>query len=93
MSKPLRFAVHLQPRASRDEIVGTHGDALKVRVTAPPVDSAANQALLELLADQLGVPRSALRIVAGHSSRRKIVEADGVSATALERLAKGDQRR
>ena len=85
----LRFAVRVQPRASRTEIVGTHGDALKVRLAAPPVDGAANDALVALLADALAVPRRAVRIVAGASSRPKTVEVDGTTADAVQRLATG----
>ena len=83
----VRFAVRVQPRASRSEIVGEHGGALRVRLAAPPVDGAANDALVELLAESLGVPRRAVRIVAGHSSRFKTVEVDGVAADAVRRLA------
>jgi uncharacterized protein (TIGR00251 family) len=84
----LRFGVRVQPRASRTEIVGLHGDALKVRLAAPPVDGAANDALIELLADALGIPRAAVRIVSGATSRGKIVEVDGVSVENVGRLAR-----
>lgn len=77
MSTPvLRLRVHLQPRASRSRIVGRHGDGLKVQVHAPPVDGAANAALVELLADTLGLPRRAVRIVRGATARDKVVEID-----------------
>jgi uncharacterized protein len=82
----VRFAVRVQPRASRSEIAGTYGDALKVRLQAPPVDGAANAALVDFLADSLGVPRRAVRIVAGMSSRSKVVEVDGVPPAAVQRL-------
>lgn len=82
----VRFAVHAQPRASRSEIVGLHGDALKVRLAAPPVDGAANEALVELIARSLGVARRAVRIAAGASSRAKTVEVEGVDAAAVLRL-------
>jgi uncharacterized protein (TIGR00251 family) len=84
----LRFSVRVQPRASRSEIVGLHGDALKVRLAAPPVDGAANAALVELLADGLGVPRSCVRIVTGATSRGKVVEVDGVHVENIRRLAR-----
>ena len=83
----VRFAVRVQPRASRSEIVGLHGDALKVRLSAPPVDGAANEALVELVADALGVAKRAVRIVSGESSRSKTVEVEGVTAAAVLRLA------
>ncbi|HVE78429.1 MAG TPA: DUF167 family protein [Gemmatimonadaceae bacterium] len=87
----IRLKVHVQPRASRSGIEGTHGDALKVRLAAPPVDGAANEALAALLADALGVARRAVRVVAGATSRAKVVEVDGVEVDAVRRLA-GDDR-
>jgi len=82
----VRFSVHVQPRASRSEIAGIHGDALKVRLAAPPVDGAANAALVELLSSAFAIPRRAVRILAGESSRSKLVECDGVSPEAVLRL-------
>jgi uncharacterized protein (TIGR00251 family) len=73
------FAVRVVPRASRNEIVGVHGDALKVRLTAPPVEGRANEALVVLLAQRLGVRKSQVEIVAGVSSRRKVVCVIGLS--------------
>lgn len=69
------FTLHIlvQPRASRSEIVGPHGDALKVRLAAPPVDGAANEELIRLLAREYKVPRAAVTILSGHTSRRKTV--------------------
>ena len=83
----VRFAVRVQPRSSRTGVEGVHGDALKVRVNAPPVDGAANEAVVEVLAEALGVPRRMVRIVAGESSRSKVVEVTGVGATAVRDLA------
>jgi uncharacterized protein (TIGR00251 family) len=68
----------VQPRASRSEIVGPHGDALKVRLAAPPVDGAANEELVRLLAKELDVPRGNIEIVSGFTSRRKTVRVSGV---------------
>ncbi len=81
------FAVRVQPRASRDEIAGLHGGALKVRLTAPPVEDRANEALRRLLASRLKVPISAVRIAAGERSRTKRVEVRGTSADAIRALA------
>ena len=75
-----RVAVRLVPRASREEVVGFEGDELRVRVTAPPVEGRANRALTQLLASKLGVARSAVRVVAGHGSRRKVVAVDGLNS-------------
>jgi uncharacterized protein (TIGR00251 family) len=69
-----------------------HGDALKVRLTAPPVEGAANDALIELLADELDVARRSIRIVAGATSRTKTVEIDGIESDRIERLAAGTDR-
>ena len=82
----VRFQVRLQPRASRTEIVGVLGGALRVRVHAPPVDGAANDALIAFLADQLAVPRRGIRIVTGATSRMKTVEVEGVMPDDVERL-------
>jgi uncharacterized protein len=67
----IAFRVHVQPRSSRNQVVGLHGDALKVKLTAPPVDGAANAACIAFMAETLGLPKSALTIVAGLTGRRK----------------------
>jgi uncharacterized protein (TIGR00251 family) len=78
-----RVAVLVQPRANRTELVGTHGDALKVRLQAPPVDGAANEALVQLVAKSLGVRPRQVRIARGATSRLKEVEILGVDATMV----------
>lgn len=83
----VRFSVRVQPRASRSGLDGVHGDALKVRVHAPPVEGAANAAVVAVLAEALGVPRGAVTIVAGASGRTKVVEVAGVPAAAVLALA------
>jgi uncharacterized protein (TIGR00251 family) len=80
------FAVRIQPRASRDEIVGEHQDALKIRLTAPPVDDRANEALRKLLASRLNVPLAAVRIASGERSRTKRIEILGVTAAMIQEL-------
>jgi len=75
----IHLAVKLQPRASTNEIVGAVGDELKIKVTAPPVESAANEALLQLLAQTLDCPPAAVQLVRGHTSRHKHVFVRGVS--------------
>ena len=74
------LAVKLQPRASKNEIGPPLGEELKIKVTAPPVEGAANEALIDLLARTLGCPRSSLRIVRGQTSRHKTVWIAGLSA-------------
>jgi uncharacterized protein (TIGR00251 family) len=87
---PTRLTIQVQPRASRTEVVGRHGDAIKIRVAAPPVEGAANEALVRFLAERLGVPRSAVTIAAGHGSRRKLVDVEGITAAeAAQRLQVG----
>ncbi len=78
------FAVRVVPRASRNEIVGVHGDALKVRLTAPPVEGRANEALVAFLAKRLGVRKSQVEIVAGATSRRKMIRVSGVLTQEVE---------
>ncbi len=77
------LAVRVQPRASRTEIVGILGDELKVKVTAPPVDSAANEALLRFLAEALDCPRGAVRLLRGNTSRRKTVLIQGMKPSSV----------
>ena len=81
----LRLQVHLQPRAAHDRVVGRHGGAVKIQVRAAPVDGAANAALIKLLAGELRVPRSAVRIVRGTTGRNKLVEITTNDAAACER--------
>jgi uncharacterized protein len=83
----VRFSVRLQPRASKNEIAGLQGAALKVRVTAPPVDGSANEALIELLSKALNTTRRNVCIVSGHSSRTKLIEISEVGLESVQRLA------
>jgi uncharacterized protein (TIGR00251 family) len=86
----LRLRIHVQPRASRSEVVGRHGDAIKIRLAAPPVDGAANEALIRFLAAALAIPRSRLALVSGASSRAKVVRIEGVTAAEVrQRLQLG----
>ena len=82
----VRFAVRVQPRGSREGVEGVHGGALKVRLTAPPVDGAANEALVSLLAVLLKVPKRDVSIVGGATSRSKQVEVRGVDAARIQAL-------
>ena len=79
----LTFSVRVVPRASRSEIVGEHDGALRVRLAAPPVDGAANDELLRLLARAFGVARGAIEIAAGHASKLKTVRVTGGQPSVL----------
>ena len=80
------ISVKIQPRASKNEIIRREGGGLKIRLTAPPVDGAANEALVKFLSGELGVARSRVEIVSGQSSRDKIIRIDGLSSDDVERL-------
>ena len=82
----VRFSVHVQPRASNTKVVGLHGTALKVRLQAPPVEGAANEALVALFANRLGVPRRSVRVVSGATSRGKLVEIEGTTEASVRAL-------
>lgn len=84
-----RLTVHVQPGAATAEIVGLHGDALKVRIAARAVEGAANTALLDFLARTLGVPRSGVKIQRGEKSRRKVLTIQLPLDEVAARLAQG----
>lgn len=86
MAPVLRLPVKVVPGASRGEIVGWMGDRLKVRVAAPPQRGKANEAVVELLAGTLGIPRARVRIVSGTTSPLKVVEVDVRDPRAAFRL-------
>ncbi|MGB2592520.1 MAG: DUF167 domain-containing protein [Candidatus Acidiferrum sp.] len=73
------FSVRVQPRASKDEVAGVMGGALKIRLQAPAVENRANEALVEFLAQLLKTPKSAVRILSGERSRTKHIEVRGVT--------------
>jgi uncharacterized protein (TIGR00251 family) len=80
----------VQPRASRNEIAGLHGAELRVRITAPPVDGAANEALVAFMAAALALSRSDVTLLAGEGSRSKVLSARGITpAEAAHRLGLG----
>lgn len=78
----IRLTLHVQPGARKSEVAGEHGDALKIRLAAPPVEGKANAELLRWLASYLGVPRKAVTLLSGERNRHKIVAVDGLDATA-----------
>ena len=84
-----RIDVRLIPRAARSEVVGFDGEVLRVRVTAPPVDGRANAALIDLLAGVLRVPKASVRIVAGQTTRQKVIAIDGLATDEVRRRLGG----
>lgn len=82
----LSLTLHIQPGAKKTELAGLHGDALKIRLAAPPVDGKANDALLRYLADTLDRPRADVVLKSGQSSRRKVVEINNAPADSRQRL-------
>lgn len=77
------LSLKVQPRASKNELGEVAGNELKVKVTAPPVDSAANEALVRFLAEKLGCPRNGVQLVRGGTSRHKVIAITGVAASAV----------
>jgi uncharacterized protein (TIGR00251 family) len=82
----ITLSIRIQPRASKNEFTRMENGGLKIRLTAPPVDGAANEALIRLLANMLSVTRSQIEIVSGHTSRDKIVRIRGVGKADAERV-------
>lgn len=82
------LSVKVHPCASRNEIAGAQGQELKIKITAPPVDSAANEELVRFLAATLDCPKSAITLLRGHTSRHKVILVQGIApAEAVSRLA------
>ena len=79
------FAVKVHPRAKKSAITGELGDALKVSLTAPPIDGKANEACIEFFARLLEVPRSSVTIASGHTSRQKVIRVTGLSAEEVRK--------
>ena len=80
-----RLRIRVSPGARTTELVGRHGEAWKVRVSAPPENGRANDAVLSLLAERVGLPRRAVSIVSGHAGREKVVQVDGIDRAESER--------
>lgn len=82
----ITLTLHIQPGAKKTEFAGLHGDALKIRLAAPPVDGKANEALVKFVAEVLGLPKSAVNLKSGQTSRRKVLEVTGSDSQAIARL-------
>jgi uncharacterized protein (TIGR00251 family) len=94
MAAPSRIRLRVSPGAARSTVVGRHGDGWKVRVAAPAENGKANDVLVRLLAGWLGLPRTGVELVSGHTRRDKIVELSGIDeAEARRRLARAGEAR
>lgn len=80
------LSLHIQPGARRSGVVGLHGEALKIRLAVPPVEGRANAALLAYVAERLGLPKSAVSLKSGQTSRQKVVRVEGVDEKRLASL-------
>ena len=90
MSSSVRIDIFVQPRAGKTELVGLHDGHPKIRLAAPPVDGAANAALVEFVARRLKIAKSRVRVVGGLGSRRKVLEIDGVSYETVRETLQGE---
>ncbi len=82
----ITLTLHIQPGAKKTEFAGRHGDALKIRLAAPPVDGKANEALIKFVAETLKVPKSAVSLKSGQSSRSKVLEVVGIDVAQVAAL-------
>jgi uncharacterized protein (TIGR00251 family) len=82
----ISMTLHIQPGAKKTEFAGRHGDALKIRLAAPPVDGKANEALIRFIAEVLHLPKSAVTLKSGQASRHKVLEVVGADAAAVAGL-------
>ncbi len=88
-SAEARLRLRIVPNAKRSEVAGAYGEAIKVKVAAPAVEGKANEALLEFLANALGIPKHALSLVAGEKSRDKVIHVEGLDLEGARRLLMG----
>lgn len=82
----ITLTLHIQPGAKKTGFAGLHGDALKIRLAAPPVDGKANAALIRFVAETLSLPNAAVNLKSGHNSRRKVLEVSGAEASVVAGL-------
>ena len=80
------LTIRIQPRAAKNEIIMTDNGGIKIRLTAPPVDGAANESLVKFLSDILSIAKSGVEIVSGHTSREKVVRINGMTEAEVRRL-------
>ncbi len=85
----ITLTLHIQPGAKKTEIAGRHGEALKIRLAAPPVDGKANEALIKFVAQTLGLPKAAVRLKSGQTSRQKVLAVEGSNPAQIAALEDG----
>jgi uncharacterized protein (TIGR00251 family) len=81
----IRFSAIIQPRSTQNEVLGVHNNSLKIRLTSPPVDGAANKTCVKFLAKSLGVSHSKIRIIAGLNNKNKTIEIDDIDEPAFRK--------
>ena len=81
----IRFSAIIQPRSTQNKVLGINNNSLKIRLTSPPVDGAANKTCVKLLVKSLGVSPSKIRIVAGHNNKNKTIEIDDIDESAFRK--------
>lgn len=86
----ITLTLHIQPGAKKTETAGLHGDALKIRLAAPPVEGKANEALIKFIAEALKLPKSAVNLKSGQTSRRKVLEVQGATTEAVARFVQSE---
>jgi len=86
----ITLTLHIQPGAKKTETAGLHGDALKIRLAALPVDGKANEALIKFIAEALKLPKSAVNLKSGQTSRRKVLEVQGATTEAVARFVQSE---
>ena len=86
----ITLTLHIQPGAKKTETAGLHGDALKIRLAAPPVEGKANEALIKFIAEALKLPKSAVNFKSGQTSRRKVLEVQGATTEAVARFVQSE---
>ncbi|MNJ92795.1 hypothetical protein D3C87_104690 [compost metagenome] len=84
----VRLRLFIQPKSSKNEIIGPHNGALKIKITAPPIDGKANECLIEFLSDCLNIPKRDITLLKGDTGRNKTVEIQGLDEVAVRMLLK-----
>ena len=79
----MRISIYIQPRASKTEVAGMHDGLIKIRIASPPVDDAANRALVGFIAERLGIAKRQITIIAGRTGRRKVLDIDGMTLAQI----------